>query len=365
MDDSTYYTIALSMVDNIGPVAAKNLISYCGSAKAVFEANKKELLAIPSISMGRLEFLNDADPFRQVDAQIKYIEKHEIAVHTFLDSGYPQRLRNFEQSPIVLYHKGKGDLNHPRTIAIIGTRNLTNRGEVSCSQIVEDLKAYDVQIISGLAYGADACAHKAAVKHGISTLGILGHGHDVLYPAAHRNLAESMYAKGGTVTEFPIKSRIDFQHFPIRNRIIAMMSDAVVVIESAEKGGSMITAEFANDYNKDVFALPGRIGDKYSSGCNLLIKSHRAQLMESAKDIGYIMRWSDQEGRKPIQKALFVELDDQEQKVVDILEEQEDASIDLIHAQLEINNSELASLLINLEFKGVIKSLPGKRYMLI
>jgi len=357
--------IALSMVDKVGPVLAKYLVSYCGGVEEVFESSEKELSKIPNIGPATIKKLKDKSIFDKADKQLEFIANKGITGHTFLDDTYPRRLKNFETSPIVIYFNGKGELNHRRTVGIIGTRKPTERGDIICRKIVKGLVPYDVQIISGLAYGIDSLAHKYAVEEGIPTIGVLGHGHDIIYPATNRGLAQKMLPTGGTLTEFCIKSRIDKEHFPMRNRIIAAMSDAVIVIESARKGGSIITAEFANQFNKDVFAVPGRTSDEYSEGCNKLIKQHKAHLLESAADIAYIMRWEEIDQQKNVQTALFVELDDQEQKVVDLLKAHPEINIDELNYKLQLTSSSLAAVMINLEFKGVIKCLPGKKYIVI
>jgi len=357
--------VALSMVDSVGPVLAKYLVSYCGGAEAVFAASDKSLAKIPQVGPATIAKLKDEAAFAKADAQLEYCDKKGISVHSYLDDSYPRRLKHFDTSPIILYYNGGGTLNHHRTVGIVGTRKPTERGDIICQKIVRGLAHYDVQIISGLAYGIDSLAHKYAVEEGIPTIGVLGHGHDIIYPASNRSLAEKMLPSGGTLSEFSIKSRIDREHFPMRNRIIAAMSDALIVVESARKGGSMITADMANQFNKDVFAVPGRTTDEYSEGCNKLIKQHKANLLESAADISYIMRWDELDTSKSVQASLFVELTPLEQKVVDAIKQRPNVNIDELNYMLQLSNSELAAQLINLEFSGVIKSLPGKKYIVV
>lgn len=369
-EDALYHMMALSMIDNIGPVAARTMISYCGSAEAVMKATKRELMTIPIIDDFRANAVVNSNVYEKVEKQLKYNDSKGIASYTYLDKSYPQRLRHFDQSPIVLYFKGDGELNHGRTVGIVGTRSMTERGAEICKDIVSELKRYGVQIISGLAHGVDAMAHKTALNQDVSTIGVMGHGHDTMYPAAHRAMAQKMEQDGGTLTEFAIKMSDAEKYplkerFPMRNRIIAMLSDVVIVVESAKKGGSMITAEFANDYNKDVFAVPGRLSDKYAQGCNNLIKINKAHLLESAADVAYIMRWDDMDADKLVQRSLFVELDEDEQSVVDLFQDRDAITIDEMIHQLNVPNSEISTLLINLEFKGVLKALPGKKYILL
>ena len=363
-NEELLYAIALSFVPGLGPKKAKLCVSYCGSAKAVFEASKSKLLKAPGIGAKTVEFIQASDTIDRATKNLEFIEKIGAHAVHFYEDAYPQRLKHFDSSPLVLYYKGNMMLNHPRTVAIIGTRQPTEQGKIICEKIIKGLQPYDVQIISGLAYGVDTCAHKSAVDQGIPTIGVLGHGLDQLYPAENRPLSQKMIKNGGVLTEFSWKSSFDKENFPMRNRIIASMSDVVIVVESKRKGGSIITAEFANEYNKDVFAVPGRITDEVSEGCNNLIKQHKAYLLSKAEDIAYIMRWDEIDKQKTVQKSLFVELNKEEQIVVDYIKKQEGAVMDELSQVLKMPSSQVASTLLNLEFKGVIKALPGKRFIL-
>jgi DNA processing protein len=282
-----------------------------------------------------------------------------------LDKTYPKRLSHYPDAPLLVYYKGNADLEHPRIVGIVGTRKPTDRGKAICEEIVEGLKDYGALIISGLAYGIDVAAHKKALELGMPTIGCLGHGLQMVYPSTHRKVAAGMTGHGGLLTEFSSNQKPDAPHFPMRNRVIAGMCDALIVVETARRGGSMITAEFANAYNKDVFAVPGRVKDAQSQGCNLLIKSHRAQLLDTPEDIAYIMRWEKEHAKHPAQRQLFVELNPQEQSIVDCLRGKESEGIDALSYGTGFSQSQLANLLLGLEFNGVLKSLPGKRYMLL
>ncbi len=352
------------MIPDVGPVLAKVLISYCGSAEAVFKATKKKLVKIPGVGLITAEKIIKADPFAQAEEQMKFLSNNDGKAITFHSDEYPQRLKHFESSPLVLYTRGNMNLNHKRTVAIIGTRKPTEQGKINCEKLIEGLKDYGVQIISGLAYGIDTCAHKKSVDLETETIGVMAHGLDILYPAENRKLVSKMVENGGVITEFPINTRPDRENFPMRNRIIASMSDVVVVVESKRKGGSIITAEFANSYNKDVFAIPGRTTDEVSEGCNKLIKQHKANLLESAADISYIMRWEETDKVRVVQKALFIDFTDEEQRVIDLLKEKDSVTVDEFSHLLKVPPSNLASMLLNLEFKGAIRSLPGKKYIL-
>jgi DNA processing protein len=305
-----------------------------------------------------------SDTFPRAEEQMKYLSNHDGKAIVFHSNEYPQRLKHFESSPLVLYLKGNMNLNHKRTVAVIGTRKPTEQGKINCEKLIEGLLDYDVQILSGLAFGIDTCAHKSSVDSVTETIGVMGHGLDILYPAENRKLVNKMINNGGVLTEFPINTRPDRENFPMRNRIIASMSDVIVVVESKRKGGSIITAEFANNYNKDVFAIPGRTTDEASEGCNKLIKQHKANLLESAADIGYIMRWDEMDKSRVVQKALFIDFNEEEQKLIDILKNKESVTVDQFSHLLKLPPSNLASILLNLEFKGAIRALPGKKYIL-
>jgi len=365
MNTNLLHNIALTLVPDVGPVISKLLISYCGSAEAVFSASKKELSKIPQVGLKTIERIkNHEAALSKAKQQIQFLERNNGKAVTFHDPTYPQRLKNFDTSPLVLYYRGQLHLNHPRTVAIIGTRKPTELGRIHCEKLVEELQPYGVQIISGLAFGIDTCAHSKAVKSGIETIGVMGHGLDIIYPSSNHKLSTQMEKCGGLLTEFPTETKPDRENFPMRNRIIASMCDVVVVVESKKRGGSIITAEFANTYHKDVFAMPGRINDEVSQGCNRLIKQHKAHLLESAEDIAYIMRWEETDKPESVQKKLFVELTDDEELVTQVLKTQAQVTIDELNFHLKKTPSTLAAILLNLEFKGVIRSLPGKKYIL-
>lgn len=364
MSNDLLYKIAISKIPMVGAVTARMLIGYCGSVENVFKAKRKDLLKIPSIGEKVAQSILSQDVLRQAAAEIAFIEKYHIQPIFYLDKEYPNRLKHYNDAPLMLFYKGTSDLNHTRIVGIVGTRKPSERGKLICEEIVQDLKPFNVLIISGLAYGIDITAHRKSVELGIETIGTLGHGLDRIYPAAHKKTAEKMVQCGGLLTEFTSGTQPLYKNFPARNRIIAGLSDVLIVVETARSGGSMITAKMANDYNKDVFAIPGRVNDAKSEGCNLLIKSHRANLMDSVEDIKYIMRWETEQS-KGIQRSLFVELTEVEQKIIDALRGKESIPIDDLAFQLKLSPSVLSMNLLNLEFQGIIKTLPGKRYMLV
>ena len=364
MTDDLLYRIAISKIHKVGAVTARTLIGYCGSVENVFKAKKKDLIKIPNIGEAIAQNILSQDVLRQAEEEIKFIEKYKIQPIFYLDKNYPARLKHYNDAPLMLFYKGNADLNHARIVGIVGTRKPSERGKAICEEIVEELEPYNVLIISGLAYGIDITAHRKSVDLGIETIGTLGHGLDRIYPSAHKKTAEKMVECGGLLTEFTSGTQPHSANFPARNRIIAGLADALIVVETARSGGSIITAKMANDYNKDVFAIPGRIKDSKSEGCNLLIKSHRANLMESVEDIKYIMRWETEEP-KAKQRSLFVELTEVERKIVEILRGKESIPIDNLIFQLKLSPSIVSMNLLNLEFQGIIKTLPGKRYMLL
>jgi DNA processing protein len=363
--DELLYRIALTMVKDIGPIIGRNLIGYCGSAENVFKTKSSQLIKIPGVGEATARKLKEANLMERAEAEVQFTKKNKIKVLFFKDEDYPNRLKNFNESPLILYYKGNQNLNHSRVVSIVGTRRPTESGRAFCNQLVQDLSSYNVLLTSGLAYGIDVTAHKMCLKKDIPTVGVLGHGLDTLYPASHKKVSEQMINQGGLLSEFHSSSKFEKENFPLRNRIIAGMSDAVIVVESKEKGGSMITAEFANKYNKDVFAVPGRFNDIYSKGCNLLIKSHKALVIESIKDLLHIMRWEEMDSQKNIQGQLFIDLSPEEKTLYEILQSQEKPGIDMLSYKTQMPSSELANVLLNLEFKGLIRSLPGKRYMII
>lgn len=364
MEDARVYKIALTMIEGVGPISAKHLISYCGGAEAVFKEKRSALLQIPNIGPVAAAAIGSTDAISRAAKEVAWIDKQGVQLHYFLDEDYPARLRRVEDSPIVLYYKGNSPLNHHRTVGIVGTRKPTEYGLLMCDRLVNGLQPYDIQVISGLAYGIDSAAHQASVQHRVPTIGITGHGLDRIYPAQNRKLADRMIEHGGILTQFPSGTNPDRENFPMRNKVIAAMSDVVIVVESKRKGGSIITAEMANDYNKDVFAIPGKVNDEVSEGCNRLIKINKAHLLESAADVGYIMRWEELDAQKAVQTSLFVDLDPKEEKIVSAIRDAKTIDIDTLCYRTGMTGSEMAGILLGLEFKSVVRGLPGKRYVL-
>lgn len=364
IDEELKYRIALTLLDGVGSVTARNLVSYCGSVEGVFSEKKKNLEKIPGIGPLTAEKIIQHNTFERAEKELTFIERHEIKPLFYLDKDFPSRLKNCTDAPILLYYKGTADLNHHRMIAIVGTRNASDYGKQMTEKISEELKACDVIIVSGLAYGIDITAHKASIKNEIPTIGVLGHGLDRIYPAIHKPTAEKMMEQGGLLTEFITGTKPDKENFPQRNRIVAGMCDAVLVIEAAKSGGALITAEIANSYNRDVFAIPGRTNDTYSAGCNHFIRINKAALAESAADIAHMMNWNAEkrDSEKPKQRQLFVELNEEESLLANVILQNGKTHIDWITSSVALPVSKISATLLNLEFKGVIKALPGKMY---
>ena len=365
--DATFvHRIALTLVEGVGDVLARQLISYCGSVEAIFKEKKRALEKIPEIGPKTAASIAGFKNFDRAEKELAFIRKHGIEMFFYLDENYPARLKNCYDAPVLLYYKGTTALNEQRMVAIVGTRKATEYGKDFTLKLVEELGQMKAVVVSGLAYGIDIAAHKACVAKNVETIGVMAHGLDRIYPQIHNQIARKMVEHGGLITEHISGADPDKENFPKRNRIIAGLCDAVIVVEAAKKGGALITADIANSYNRDVFALPGRINDTYSDGCNMLIKSNRAALIQSAADIRYIMGWDDENIAKgPMQKQLFVELTSDEKILVDFIAQHKNPHIDAIVIQSGMQPSKVASLLLNLEFEGVVKCLPGKVFQMI
>jgi len=365
MADERHCLLALTMIPRIGPVVARQLLAGCGSAEAVFKEKKSNLLRLPNIGKAIVQEIKP-DPFLgAAEKEMRWMERKGVTMLTIHDGDYPVRLRHIESSPPVLFYKGNADLNALRTVAVVGTRSPSEYGKAMCRKLIDEFIPYQPLIVSGLAYGIDILAHKACLDVGLKTIAVLGHGLDKIYPSQHASVAEAMINQGGILSEFVSGTLPDRENFPMRNRIIAGLSDVVAVAESGKKGGSMITAEFANDYNKDVFAFPGQVDMPYSHGGNYLIKSHKAHLMESAADVADMMGWDGQSRPKTLQTQLLLDLSDEEQHVVAMMRGQSELHIDALIYRSTFPPGAMASVLLNLERKGLIRSLPGKKYALV
>src|SRR5690554_4814223 len=340
-----------------------------GDEEAVFKESISKLETIPRISKRLITEIRNSEVLRKAEKELGFVTKNNIHLLFFTDKNYPQRLNNCIDAPILMYAKGNVEFNRNKVINIIGTRNATKYGLDFCRDFVKDISQRfpDIQIVSGLAYGVDICAHRAALKNGLSTVAVLAHGLDRIYPHLHRQTAIDMMENGAVLTEFPSNTNPDKHNFVMRNRIVAGMSDAVIVIESSAKGGSLITADIANSYFREVFALPGRFSDKMSVGCNKIISENKAILLQDSKQFLLHMGWSDDKvvNAVPKQRELFQDLTDDEENVYNILQKNGSMQVNTLSIELNVPITELFMILLEMEMKHIIESLPGGMYQLV
>jgi DNA processing protein len=359
------HLLALQKVEGVGDIMAKKLLHHFGSAEAVFKTKTAQLALIDGIGSVMLRNLKNTTIFGQAEHEIKYIQKNNINLSFFKDDTYPERLKHCIDGPVLLFTAGNINLHKKRIISIVGTRQITAYGTDFCKKLIADLAPLDPIIVSGFAYGVDIVAHQAALDNNLQTIGVLAHGLNQIYPKTHKKYMSKVEENGGFMTEFWSNSSPERENFVRRNRIVAGISEATIVIESADSGGSLITANLANDYNRDVFAVPGRISDKYSQGCNNLIKTQRAHLLSSAADLVYILNWELEQVKKPIQKQLFITLETDEQIIYDYLQKTGKELMDTIAIECNVPIFKLSSLLLNMELKGVVRPLPGKLFEVV
>ena len=359
------YFLALQKAEGVGAINAKKLLVHCGSAQAVFEEKSNSLSKIEGIGLHVVRSLKKKPLFDLAEKELSYITKNNISFKLITDDSYPDKLKHCADAPIVLFTNGEIDFKDRKIISIVGTRNITGYGKEVLEDLIASLVAYDPIIVSGLAYGVDIYAHKLALKHQLKTVAVLAHGLDRVYPAVHKKVALEILENGGLITEFWSQTTPERENFVKRNRIIAGLSEATIVIESAAKGGSLITADLANSYNRDVFAVPGKLSDTYSKGCNNLIKTNRASLYTSVADLAYLLNWDTTFKAKPIQKQLFVTLESDEKVIYSFLKKNEKQQLDQIALLCKLTIHKTAVLLFNLEMKGLVKPLPGKLYKAI
>jgi len=364
---SLKHKIALGIIPGIGDINARKLVSYLGSVEAVFSEPYRNLIKIPGIGSELAKYITERSYLDTAGNEIKYLTKNNIRTYFYLDTDYPYRLRQCDDSPVVFFFKGKCDLDSTKILSIVGTRNATTRGKEICDKIISGLAADfpDLVIVSGLAYGIDISSHKAALASDLPTIAVLGHGLSTIYPSIHKPIAESIIKNGGLLTDFLSDVLPERNNFIRRNRIIAGLSDATLIIESGAKGGALITADIANSYNRDVLAVPGRPADQWSAGCNSLIKYNKAALIESAEDVKYFLNWKTEKSKPSIQKTLFSELDDTEKSIFELLSANGELTIDSICRSLDIPVFKISSILLQMEFKGFIKCYPGNLYRIV
>ncbi|PWH83842.1 DNA-protecting protein DprA [Algibacter marinivivus] len=365
-ENDLLFTLALQHVPNIGDITAKRLISNCGSAEAILKEKKENLLKIDGIGTVTISDLFKTHHLKEAEKELQFIKENEIDVSYFQEDKYPEKLKHCIDSPILLFQTGAIDLKKQHIISIVGARKITTNGIAFCENLVEKLAPYDPIIVSGFAYGTDITAHKAAMKHHLQTVACLAHGLNQIYPKVHKKYMLDMEKNGGFFSDFWSTDVFDKRNFLKRNRIIAGLSEATIVIESAEKGGSLVTADIAGSYNRDVFAVPGRVGDTQSIGCNNLIKHQKAHMMTTPLDVPYILNWQLEDEKKPaIQKQLFVELDATEKVIYNYLKENEKQQLDSIALNCDMPIFKVSGTLLNMELKGVIRPLPGKLFEVV
>ncbi len=365
MDNKLLFVLALQNVPKIGDITAKKLIQHCGSAEDVFKERKNNLLKIDGIGQIMIGDLFSKHHLIDAERELKFIQENNIICHYFADDTYPEKLKHCIDGPILLFQSGNINLKQQRILSIVGTRNITSHGIAVCEALVEELAPFNPVIVSGFAYGTDITAQKAALKNNLQTIGCLAHGLNQIYPKTHKKYVLDIERHGGFLTDFWSSDEFDRNNFLKRNRIIAGLSEATIVIESAEKGGSLVTADIANSYNREVFAVPGRITDTHSVGCNNLIKHQRAHVLSKAADVPYILNWHIDGEKKSVQKKLFVELDTEEKIVYNFLKDNGKELLDMIALKCDMPTFRIASILLNMELKGVVRPLPGKQFEII
>lgn len=363
LEEELLYILALQRTKGIGDINAKRLISNCGSAKNVLNEKVKNLEKVFGVGKLKLKHLLDKENLIAAEKELKYIKDNAIETMYFENNNYPERLKHCIDAPILLFKEGNFNIAKQPIISIVGTRKITSYGRDFCEKLIEGIKEYNPIIVSGFAYGVDICAHRAALKNKLQTIGVLAHGFEEVYPKSHKKYISEINNNGGFLTDFWHNDILMRENFLKRNRIVAGISEATIIIESADKGGSLVTADIANSYNRDVFAVPGRTTDVYSKGCNDLIKRNKAAILNSANDLVEMLNWRlEAAPQKVIQKQLFVELNETEQLVYDFLLDEGKELLDTISLTCQLPIHQTTTILFNLEMKGVVKPLPGKLY---
>ena len=358
------YEIALSLVPGIGSRNAKALIAYCGSSKAIFSTPKAQLLKIPGIGPATVKSICSSKTLERAEQELHFINKYKVNASFYLDDDYPIRLKQCPDCPLVLYTKGQGNLDAHRMVAVVGTRSMTEYGKELCTDFISSLSQNNISIVSGLAYGVDITAHKMAIKNYLPTYAVLAHGLDRIYPYHHREIAKEMMLNGGLVSEFMSNTNPDKQNFPQRNRIIAGLCDATIIVEGKEKGGALITAYYANDYSRDVFAFPGNVNQENSKGCNNLIKRDQAALIDNASDFLKAMAWEEIQIVNKKDTSLFANLNEDEKRIIRYLKIEKEMNLDQLSVHLGYDSAKLSTDLLALEFSGKVRTLPGNRVRL-
>lgn len=359
-----HYQIALTQLFGFGPIKTKQLLSSVEKEDEIFKLPLKSLSEKTGISIAVLKKMNREEALLKSESILVNIRKNNIDFTFYTQPDYPRRLKQCDDAPLILYSKGEMDLNNMRFVAIVGTRDASDYGKRICSELIQQFSGSDIVVVSGMAYGIDIAIHQLCLQHGVKTIGVMAHGLEIIYPQLHRSIAKKMLDNGGLISEYPPNTNPDRENFPMRNRIVAGMCDATIVVESKIRGGSLITADLANDYNRDVFAYPGNVFDENSAGCNQLIATNKAHLIQSGKDFLTKMGW-DLSVKNPVQRSVFPSLSDDEQKILSILEKTGQMNIDSLAMELNLPSSKISVLLFQLEMNGVLKSVPGNRCQLV
>lgn len=364
-EENLFFAISLLQSKGLGSVLFKRLVEFFGSPKQVFEESKGALSKIHMLGRSSVNSITKKEGFSIAERELKFIQQNNVRIHYYLDADFPRRLKPCFDSPALLFGYGNYNLNKAKQLALVGTRNCTSYGKQCTKDIVNGLKEHsELSIISGLAHGIDGIAHQAAIDASIETVGVMAHGLNQIYPANHRDLVKQMQQNGGVITEYISSAPAMKENFPMRNRIVAGLSDATIVIESKKRGGAMITADIAFNYNRDVMALPGRSGDVVSEGCNYLIKSNKALLIENSRDIEHALSWNLSKPKQNKQQRLLIDLTAEQEEICKLLESKGKLSADEICALTQKPTSEIASTLFIMELESIVRTLPGKLYSL-
>lgn len=361
--DEFFHQVALTFVPDVGAKTGRMLYEHYGSATDIFKAPLRELRSLTGIGEAKIKGFRDADIFKRTEEELQFVAKHGINILSFKNGNYPLRLANCIDAPLILYYRGNANLDAVKIVAVVGTRKSTDYGQRLCDELIEGLQSQpDILVISGLAAGIDTIVHKKCMQQGIPTVGVLGHGLDMMYPVANKKLAKEMTGNGGLLTENPSQTVPDKGKFPMRNRVVAGLADVTVIVESAIAGGALITGHMASGYNREVAAFPGRVNDSKSAGCNDLIRSNIAAMITCADDLLDLMNWAQSSKPKAIQKELFINLSPEEQTIIEILRTKDSIHADELFHTTGYSSSQLAATLLQLEMQNLIKSLPGKFY---
>ena len=370
-DKDLYHEVALTLFPGIGPQLTRQLMSYGGSAKNVLHLPPGKLRKIPGVGPKVVATLTGAErttALRRAEEALCKAEKDNVQLLFYTSKQFPRRLKQLPDAPVLLYYQGTADLNAPKTVGVVGTRKATEYGREQTEKLVQGLVPHRPLVVSGLAYGIDIFAHRAALQEGLDTIGVMATGLDIIYPPAHRKTAEKMREQGGLLTEFPFGTQPDKYNFPSRNRIIAGLSDGTVVVEAARKGGALITAELAISYDREVLAVPGPLGSPASTGCHDLIKAHKAALYAEPKDLEELLNWDaalHQSGKfKAVPAYSPNDFTPEEFQLIELLTATKEELMDNLSWKAQLPVHQVASLLLALEFRGVVKALPGKKFVL-